>query len=378
MRTAKFASILSTMALISCSGPKEPPVVSKVKKEAFGSTASGQPIDIYTLRNAAGFEARIMSYGGIVVSLKTPDRNGQFADVTLGFDSVTGYTGTHPYFGALVGRYGNRIANGTFQINQVSYILAKNNGVNALHGGERGFDKRVWAVQEVTSSPDPAIELTYVSGDGEEGYPGNLTTTVRYTVTPANELRIEYNATTDRDTVLNLTNHAYFNLKGSGDILKHEMQIAADRFTPIDDGLIPTGELKAVKGTPFDFTAAKAIGKDINANDEQIKRGKGYDHNFVLNQEPGKVGLAARVREPETGRVMEVHTDQPGVQFYSGNFLDGSIKGKGGAVYEQRAGFCLETQHFPDSPNKPDFPTTLLKPGETFKSTTVYKFSAEK
>lgn len=366
------------MALISCSGPKEPPVVSKVKKEAFGSTASGQPIDIYTLRNAAGFEARIMSYGGIVVSLKTPDRNGQFADVTLGFDSVTGYTGTHPYFGALVGRYGNRIANGTFQINQVSYILAKNNGVNALHGGERGFDKRVWAVQEVTSSPDPAIELTYVSGDGEEGYPGNLTTTVRYTVTPANELRIEYNATTDRDTVLNLTNHAYFNLKGSGDILKHEMQIAADRFTPIDDGLIPTGELKVVKGTPFDFTAAKAIGKDINANDEQIKRGKGYDHNFVLNHEPGKVGLAARVREPETGRVMEVHTDQPGVQFYSGNFLDGSIKGKGGAVYEQRAGFCLETQHFPDSPNKPDFPTTLLKPGETFKSTTVYKFSAEK
>jgi aldose 1-epimerase len=344
----------------------------------FGKV-SGKTVQLYTLRNSNGVEAAITNYGGIVVSLKTPDRNGNFADVVLGFDSLDGYTKEHPYFGAIVGRYGNRIAKGRFTLNGVEYKLAVNNGENALHGGLKGFDKVVWTPKEISSAEGPALELTYVSKDGEEGYPGTLTATVRYTLTSDNELRLDYTATTDKDTVVNLTNHSYFNLagQGTGDILNHEIQIFADRFTPVDEGLIPTGELKSVAGTPFDFRQPHKIGERINAKDDQIQRGKGYDHNFVLNGRMGELHPAARVTEATSGRIMEVSTTQPGVQFYTGNFLDGSVKGKGGTAYQFRWGFCLETQHFPDSPNQPKFPSTVLKPGETYKSTTIYKFSAK-
>jgi aldose 1-epimerase len=349
-----------------------------ITKRSVGN-AQGKPVEIYTLKNAGGVEAAITNYGGIVVSLKTPDRSGKFADVVLGFDSLDGYLKEHPYLGAIIGRYGNRIAKGRFKLNGVEYKLATNNGANALHGGLKGFDKVVWTAKEVSSPDSPALELTYVSKDGEEGYPGNLTATVRYTLTNKNELRIDYTATTDKDTVVNLTNHSYFNLagEGAGDILGHQIMIDADRFTPVDEGLIPTGELKPVAGTPFDFRKPHAIGERIDAADEQIRRGKGYDHNFVLNGNMGTMRLAARVVEPKSGRVMEVSTTEPGVQFYTGNFLDGSVKGKGGKAYNFRYGFCLETQHFPDSPNQPKFPSTVLKPGQTYKSTTVYRFTAK-
>jgi aldose 1-epimerase len=331
-------------------------------------------VQLFTLKNSKGVEAAITNYGGIVVSLKTPDKAGNFADIVLGFDSPEGYKQENPYFGAIIGRYGNRIAKGRFTLNGAEYKLATNNGENALHGGLKGFDKVLW---DVVSSSDKSLELKYVSADGEEGYPGTLTAIVRYTLTDDNELRIDYTATTDKDTVVNLTNHSYFNLagEGSGDVLGHNVQIHASRFTPVDAGLIPTGELKPVAGTPFDFRQPHAIGERINASDEQITRGKGYDHNFVLDGEMGNLRPAARVTEPKSGRVMEVSTTEPGVQFYTGNFLDGTVKGKGGKAYPFRSGFCLETQHFPDSPNQPSFPTTTLKPGQTHNSTTVYKFS---
>jgi aldose 1-epimerase len=348
-----------------------------ITSKPYGKTKSGTPLTLYTLTNANGLEASITNYGGIVVSLKTPDRTGKMGDVVLGFDSVDPYLGTHPNFGTLVGRYGNRIGKAKFSIDGKEYTLAKNNGENSLHGGVENFGKAVWTAKEVTRSDGPALELTYVSKDGEEGFPGTLTSTVVYTLTNANELKIEYKATTDKPTVVNLTNHSYFNLAGSGDILNHQLMLAADKFTPVDAGLIPTGELKAVDGTPFDFRKPTAIGARINAADEQIKVGGGYDHNFVLNGKPGTMRLAARVTEPTSGRWMEVSTTEPGVQFYTGNFLDGTIKGKGGQVYAKRSGFCLETQHFPDSPNKPAFPSTLLKPGATYQTTTVYKFGAD-
>ena len=342
----------------------------------WGKTREGTLVRIYTLTNQHGVEARITNYGGIIVSLKAPDRKGAMADVVLGFDSLDGYLNSpSPYFGALIGRYGNRIGHARFTLDGVEHKLAANNGENSLHGGKRGFNMAVWTPREL---PDGGLELTYLSKDGEEGYPGNLKTTVTYHLTDANELRIEYAATTDKDTVLNLTNHAYFNLKGAGegDILAHTITLNADRFTPVDAGLIPTGELRPVSDTPFDFRKPVAIGARIDQNDEQLKLGKGYDHNFVVNG--SGMRLAVRVEEPSTGRVMEVRTDQPGVQFYTGNFLDGSIKGKGGKTYGFRTGFCLETQHFPDSPNKPKFPSTVLKPGQTFRSTTVYQFLATK
>ena len=345
---------------------------TKLSHADWGKTREGAGVQIYTLTNKNGVEAKITNYGGIVVSLKAPDRKGAMGDVVLGFDSLDGYLNSpSPYFGALIGRYGNRIGHAKFTLNGVEYKLAANNGENSLHGGKRGFNMAVWTAREL---PDGGIELTYLSKDGEEGYPGNLKVTVAYHLTDANELRIDYAATTDKDTVLNLTNHAYFNLKGAGegDILGHLSMLNADRFTPVDAGLIPTGELRPVNGTPFDFRKPTAIGARIGQSDEQLKLGKGYDHNWALNG--SGMRLAARVEEPSTGRVMEVRTDQPGVQFYTGNFLDGSIKGKGGKVYGFRSGFCLETQHFPDSPNKPKFPTTVLKPGETFRSTTVYRF----
>ncbi len=336
-------------------------------------------MQLYTLRNSKGVEASITNYGAILVSLKVPDRNGNLADVVLGFDSLDGYLGEHPYFGAVIGRYGNRIAGGRFVLDGVEYKLARNNGENHLHGGVRGFDKAVWSVKKPRADGDAGVELTYLSEDGEEGYPGSLTATVRYTLTGDNELRLDYEATASKPTVVNLTNHSYFNLAGAGngDILAHRVRINADNFTPVDQGLIPTGELRPVTGTPFDFRQPHAIGERIGGKDQQLVFGKGYDHNFVLNGSAGSLRSAARVTEPGSGRVVEVLTTEPGVQFYTGNFLDGTIRGKGGAAYGHRYGFCLETQHFPDSPNQPQFPSVVLRPGAKYQSTTVYKFSAE-
>ena len=352
-----------------------------LKQESWGRGPDGQDVQLFTLQNQAGMQARIMNYGAIVVSLTAPDRNGQFEDVVLGFDSLDGYLKTHPYFGAVVGRYGNRIAKGRFKLNGKEYQLATNNGPNALHGGLKGFDKRVWTPQDVSAAAGaPSLQLSYRSIDKEEGYPGVLNARVTYTLTDSNELKLEYHATSDQDTVVNLTNHSYFNLKGpgAGTILDHEIMINADRFTPVNATLIPTGELRPVEGTPFDFRKPTRIGARIDQADQQLKFGGGYDHNFVLNGVQGTVSLAARVTESTTGRVMEVHTDQPGVQFYTGNFLDGTITGKGEKVYQKRYGFCLETQHFPDSPNQPAFPSTVLKPDDTYRSTTIYRFSANK
>ena len=348
-----------------------------IKKQAFGVTQGQQPVELYTLTNASGVEARIMTYGGTVVSLKVPDRQGRLADVVLGYETLEGYLKNSPYFGAIIGRYGNRIGKGTFSLNGKQYTLSKNNGENTLHGGIKGFGTVVWKAKEVKSKDGVGLELTYLSKDGEEGFPGNLSVTVVYTLTNQNELKIEYSATTDKTTVVNLTNHSYFNLAGEGSILKHELMINASRFTPVDAGLIPTGELRSVKGTPMDFTQLAVIGTRIDQQDEQLTFGRGYDHNWVLNNATGKLALAARAYEPVSGRVMEVLTTEPGIQFYSGNFLDGSITGKGGQVFGQRYGFCLETQHFPDSPNKPGFPSTVLKPGQKYETTTIYKFSVK-
>jgi aldose 1-epimerase len=335
-------------------------------------------VEIYTLRNRRGAEARVMTYGATLVSLKVPDRAGHFEDVLLGFDQLGTYEEDTHYIGQVIGRYANRIAKGRFTLNGVEYKLATNNNGNHLHGGLRGFDKVVWKARPLNAKAGSAIEMTYLSRDGEEGYPGTLTVKVVYTLTEANELRLEYSATTDKDTVVNLTNHAYFNLagQGNGDILKHLLTINADRFTPTDAGSIPTGELRAVKGTPFDFRRATAIGARIGQDEEQLKFGNGYDHNFVVNGRAGALRLAARASEPTTGRVMEVWTTQPGVQLYTGNYLEGAADGKGGKPYRNRYGFCLETQHFPDSPNRPEFPSTVLRKGARFSSTTVYKFSA--
>jgi len=356
----------------------------RITKHAFGKTADGMPVDLYILKNGQGMETRITNYGGTVVSLLVPDRHGKLGDVVLGFETFQGYLEKNPYFGSIIGRYGNRIARGKFTLNGVEYTLAQNNGKNHLHGGIKGFDKVVWKARELSDARNPGLELTYLSKDGEEGYPGNLSVKVIYTLTQDNALKIDYFATTDRDTVVNLTNHSYFNLAGFnlagagvGDILGHELMLNAEKFTPVDHTLIPTGELRSVMGTPMDFTRPIAIGARINQKDEQLLFGPGYDHNWVLNNSTGPFALAARVFEPTTGRVLEVYTTEPGIQFYAGNFLDGSITGKGGQVYPQRSGFCLETQHFPDSPNQPTFPSTVLKPGQTYKTTTSYKFSAK-
>jgi aldose 1-epimerase len=349
------------------------------KRESFGQTRDGQAVDIYTLKNRRGAEAQVTTYGGAVVSLKVPDRGGRVDDVVLGFDDIEGYQKTTTYVGSLVGRYANRIARGRFTLNGREYTLATNNGENHLHGGVRGFDKVVWKARPLAARGGPALELTYLSRDGEEGYPGNLTVRVVYTLTDANELKIDYYATTDKDTVVNLTNHNYYNLagQGSGDILGHVLTLNASRFTPTDAGAIPTGELRPVKGTPFDFTRPTAIGARIEQDEEQLKLGKGYDHNFVVDGRAGTLRPAARVTEPTTGRAMEVWTTEPGVQLYTGNYLDGTDIGKGGKPYKYRYGFCLETQHFPDSPNQPKFPSTVLRKGAQFRSTTVYKFSSQ-
>ncbi len=346
-----------------------------IKKSDFGKTPDGVAVSLYTLTNTKGLEARIITYGGAIVSLKTPDRKGAMGDIVLGYDDLAGYLNGKAYFGALVGRYANRIAQGKFSIDGNTYNVPKNNGENALHGGLRGFDKRVWSARAM---PDGALELTYISKDGEEGYPGNLTATVTYTLTDDNRLRIHYTATTDKPTVVNLTNHSYFNLKGNGDILGQLVTLNADVYTPVDAGLIPTGELKSVEGTPFDFRNPRTPGERINQDDPQLKIGKGYDHNWILNRKGSGLSLAARVSEPGvTGRIMEIYTDQPAIQFYTGNFLDGTEKGKGGKVYSFRSGFCFETQHYPDSPNKPAFPSTVLKSGQKYDTTTEFRFSAK-
>lgn len=348
-----------------------------ITKTAFGMTPDGQAVDLYTLRNPKGVEARICNYGGIVVSLTVPDRQGRFGDVVLGYDNVEAYVKNNPFFGCLVGRYANRIAGGQFTLEGRTYTLARNNGPNHLHGGIKGFDKQVWEARIVGSFQGPALELRYVSRDGEEGYPGTLNVTAVYTLTEDNGLRLDYTATTDKTTVLNLSQHSYFNLAGKGDVLDHEMMIAADRFAVVDATLIPTGELRPVAGTPLDFREPRKIGERINDPYEQIQLGNGYDHCYVFNKPPGKLALAARVHEPTSGRVLEVLTTEPGVQFYTGNFLNGSIAGKGGWVYQRRNGFCLEPQHLPDSPNQPAFPSTVLKPGEEFRSTIIFRFTVQ-
>ncbi|HEV7928333.1 MAG TPA: aldose epimerase family protein [Verrucomicrobiae bacterium] len=364
-----------TILLAGCAGPGTPQ--SSISNEPFGTTPDGQAVEIYTLHNGKGTEARIMTYGGILVSLKVPDKKGQSGDVVLGYDNLDSYVKNSPYFGALVGRYGNRIAKGHFTLDGTTYTLATNNYPNALHGGPKGFDKRVWSATTKESADGPELILKYLSKDGEEGYPGNLDVTATYTLMQDNGLRLEYTATTDKDTVLNLTQHSYWNLTGKGDILNHLVMMPADRFTPVDATLIPTGELKPVEGTPFDFRTPITIGARIGQDDEQLKFGGGYDHNWVINKEFGKLGLMARVSEPDSGRVMEVLSTDPGLQFYSGNFLDGTITGKGGWVYQHRSAFCMEPQHYPDSPNHPDFPTTELKPGQVYHHTIIYRFSVQ-
>jgi aldose 1-epimerase len=348
------------------------PPMPQVTRAPFGKTADGTAVDVLTLKNANGVEVQAITYGGIITSLKTPDRRGAIGDIVLGFDSIDGYLKGHPYFGAIIGRYGNRIAGGRFTIDNQVYKLATNNGPNHLHGGDRGFDKHVW--QATSLKGRNAVMFSRTSPDGEEGYPGALTVEVTYVLTDSNELIVEYLAKTDKPTHVNLTQHSYFNLAGSGDILGHELSIDADRYTPVSAALIPTGELAPVDGTPFDFRKPAAIGARINDAHPQIVNGKGYDHNWVLNGAAGQMRIVARVFEPKSGRTLEVSTSEPGMQFYAGNFLDGSITGKGGQAYTQRSGFCLETQHYPDTPNQPDFPATLLKPGQEYRTATVFKF----
>lgn len=371
-----LAAALSVVALAGCASAGKSGE-GQISKAPFGKTRDGTPVDLYTLRNAHGVEAQICNYGGLVTSIKVPDRNGNFGDVVLGYDNLDDYLKSSPFFGAMVGRYGNRIAKGKFTLNGVIYTLPVNNGPNCLHGGIKGFDKVVWQAKSLATPDGPALELNYVSPDGEEGFPGTLKVTAVYTLTSDNALRLDYTATTDKDTVINLTQHSYFNLAGKGDVLGHQMYLNASQFTPVDSTLIPTGELRSVAGTPFDFRQPTAIGAHINDNDEQIKIGNGYDHNFVLDKPAGKLGLVARVTEPTTGRVLEVLSTEPGVQFYTGNFLDGSLTGKGGWKYQFRNGFCLEAQHYPDSPNHPKFPSTVLKPGEVYRNTIIFKFSAK-
>lgn len=382
VRLGVMAAVLS---LAACSPKKEnqsntipqsDTTMKLVTKIPFGQTADGQTVDLYTLTNSQGMSLSVMNYGGIVVRLTAPDKQGKSADIVLGFDSLSGYEAGSPYFGALVGRYGNRIAKGKFKLDGVTYTLAVNNGDNALHGGLKGFDKVLWNIEEIPSSEGASVKLTYQSKDGEEGYPGTLSAEVTYTLTHQNEWKITYKATTDKKTVVNLTQHTYFNLTGdpNNDILGHELTLAADKFLPVDKGLIPTGELKPVTGTPFDFTKAAVIGSRVNDKDAQLVTGKGYDHCFVLTGADGSLRSFATVYEPTTGRTLEVSTTEPAVQFYTGNFLDGSKVGKGGIAYAFRHGFCLETEHFPDSPNQAAFPTVVLEPGKTYETTTVYKF----
>jgi aldose 1-epimerase len=351
---------------------------ASVTKAVFGTTPDGEAVDVYTLTNPQGMEVRAITYGGIITSLRVPDRSGNLDDIALGFDNLEGYLKNPPFFGAIIGRYGNRIAKGQFTLDGKTYGLAINNPPNHLHGGVKGFDKVVWSAEPFTKDDAVGIVFTHTSQDGDEGYPGTLSLRVTYTLTAGNELEVDYEATSDKATPVNLTQHTYFNLagEGSGDVLDHVVTIHASRFTPVDSTLIPTGELAPVEGTPLDFRTPTAIGARINDTHQQIRYGNGYDHNFVMDRTGEGLVPAARVVEPTSGRVLEVSTTEPGMQFYTGNFLNG-LTGKSGHVYAQRTGFCLETQHFPDSPNKPEFPSTIVRPGETYRSKTVFAFSVQ-
>jgi len=381
----KFIYFLFALLLVSSCAPNsdqksksEQKQTLDIEKSGFGKLKDGFAIDLYTLKNANGMTLKITNYGGAIVSWTAPDKNGKYEDIVLGCDSVSGYENGVPYFGALVGRYGNRIAQGKFTLDGKKYNLAVNNGANHLHGGLKGFDKVIWNVQTINGE-EPALKLTYLSKDMEEGYPGNLSVEVVYTLQKDNSLKIDYKATTDKTTVLNLTNHAYFNLTGNPNntILDHNLVLNAYFFLPINKGLIPLGEPENVSHTNFDFLTAHRIGDRINdsVGDVQIKLGGGYDHAWILTDTSKNIRQAAILSEPNSGRVMEVFTTEPAIQFYTGNFLDGTIKGKGGIIYKRRTGICLETEHFPDSPNQPKFPTTVLKPNEVYKTTTVYRFS---
>jgi aldose 1-epimerase len=351
---------------------------ASVTKASFGKLPDGQEVSVYTLKNKNGIELQVINYGAIVTSLKAPDKNGTLEDIVLGFDSLAGYLTPAPYFGAVVGRYGNRIGKGKFKLDGKEYTLAQNNNGQHLHGGLKGFDKVFWNIEEASSTEGVALKLTYLSKDMEEGYPGNLKVEVLYILTDNNEWKIDYKATTDKKTIVNLTQHSYFNLTGNAkrDILEHKLTLHADKLVPVDKVLIPTGELKDVTNTPFDFRNETVIGARINDKDQQLELGLGYDHCWVLSSSDS-VKLAASVYEPTSGRYLEVYTSEPGIQFYSGNFLDGSLTGKGGVQYKHRYGLCLETEHYPDSPNKPAFPSVVLNPGETYSTQTTYKFSTK-
>lgn len=371
MRTLALivAVVVCGLAVVSAQSKPGKPGLTRAP---FGKMPDGRTVEVFTLTNVNGIEVRAITYGGIITSLRVPDGKGALGDVVLGFDRLDGYVKGHPFFGTIVGRYGNRIAGGKFTLDGRTYTLATNNGPNHLHGGKVGFDKAVWAAEP--ASKGVGVVFTHTSPDGDEGYPGALKARVIYTLTDKNELIVDYHATTDKPTPVNLTQHSYFNLAGTGNILGHELTINADRYTPVDATLIPTGALASVEGTPFDFRKPASVGARIDQTHEQLKNGGGYDHNFVLNGTAGVLRPAARLTDPKTGRTLDVATTEPGVQFYSGNFLDGTLTGKGGQVYQRRAGLCLETQHYPDSPNKPDFPSTIVRPGKEYRSTTVFTF----
>ncbi|MFZ6011403.1 MAG: aldose epimerase family protein [Bacteroidota bacterium] len=354
--------------------------ITGVKKDLFGKMPDGTDIFLFTLTNRAGVTMRVTNYGGIIVSLMVPDKTGKFEDVVLGYDSLTDYVQRNRFFGALIGRYGNRIAGGKFQLDGTAYQLAQNNFGNHLHGGPRGFDKVVWAIEELPSAEGVALKLSYLSKDGEENYPGNLRAEVTYTLTHNDELKLDYRAVTDKTTIVNLTQHTYFNLNGNtkADILQHELTLNADKFVPVDQTLIPTGELKNVADTPFDFKTPHTIGSRIDTKDQQLEFGAGYDHCWVLRESEDTLKHAATLYEPTSGRVMTVHTTEPGIQFYSGNFLDGSLVGKYDVAYKKRYGLCLETEHFPDSPNHNTFPSVVLRAGEVYTTRSVYAFSVKK
>jgi len=351
-----------------------------VTQAPFGSLPDGQGVDLITLRNGNGIEITVLTYGGIIMTLRAPDKTGQIDDIVLGHSTLEGYLKSSPYFGCIIGRYGNRIAKGKFTLDGKAYTLATNNETNHLHGGNKGWDKAVWKAETFQDGNGVGVRLSHTSPDGDEGYPGTVNALVTYTLTDQNKLIVDYDATTDKPTVINLTQHSYFNLAGTkaNDILGHELMLNADSYTPVDATLIPTGEIAPVAGTPFDFRTATKIGERINQDNEQLKRGKGYDHNFVLNRAGNGMSLAARVTEPTTGRTLEISTTEPGIQFYSGNFLDGTITGKGARTYPLRSGFCLETQHYPDSPNHANFPSTVLRPGEKYKTQTIFTFGVAK
>ncbi len=377
-QSLSFALMLGAL-LTFVSVPSSSQQKPKVTKSAYGTTQDGQAVDMYTITNSHGVEIKAITFGGIITSLQVPDKNGKMADVVLGFDKLGPYEENKPYFGAIIGRYGNRIANGEFKLDGKTYNLPKNDGPNTLHGGTKGFNKVVWKAEPFEKKDSAGVIFIYTSPDGDQGFPGNLKTKVTYTLNNNNELTFDYEATTDKATPVNLTQHSYFNLdgEGNGDILDHVLTLNADNFTPVDKTLIPTGKIEPVKGTPLDFTKPTEIGARINNDYEQLKLAGGYDHNFVLNGKMGAMRLAARAKDPKSGRVLEISTTEPGVQFYSGNFLDGTLTGKSGQKYQKHAGFALETQHYPDSPNHPNFPSTILRPGKTYHSRTMLKFSAE-